>query len=220
MENSETKDSTQGEYEVTLEEYRGLRNEIMHRIRMQFQIIVAAVILVGAALPFIPAILESQRFVMFLAAAPVYLALGWLYFEQDTWITQAATYLNSEVRSRIAKALVNSRPVEQSEKDVPRLLQRILRWEDFRNEMLFGRCSGIVFSVIMLFFRLTLAAGAGLAALFAFVYFTSLNPSTHQQWHLIDATLFGFDVLLAIIVILTAVRTLWQYKGIKVQGKA
>ncbi len=217
MGKSESQYLTQREYEIDLEEYRTLRSEIMHRIQMQFQVIAAEVVLVGAAVPFIPTLLESQRFGMFLVAAPVYLGLGWLYFEQDTWIAQAATYLNSEVRSKLAKALVKEDAIEQGAENAAGPLGRILRWEDFRNEMLFKRTSGVVFLAMMLFFRLVLAAGAGSAAMYAFVYFSSLNPSTRQPWQWVDTVLFGFDSLLAIIVILTAIRTVYQYSRIRVK---
>lgn len=216
MEKNKNEDSPQREYELCLEEYRALRNEISHRIRMQFQIIAASLVLIAAAFPFIPSILEKERFFTFLLIAPIYLALGWLYFEQDTFITQAATYLNSEVRQKIAQILVKSRPSEQIEMGVD-LSKRILRWEDFRNELLFGRPLGRFWLYFMVFFRMVLAVGGGVAAILAFVQLTTLNSNICRLW---EYFLFGFDSLLAIIVISIGIRVYWQYKGIKVQATA
>lgn len=217
MNKNKIEDSPQREYELCLEEYRALRNEISHRIRMQFQIIAACLVLIGAAFPFIPSILESERFFTFLLIAPIYLALGWLYFEQDTFITQAATYLNSEVRQKIAKILVNSRPSEQIEKGGVDPSKRILRWEDFRSELLFGRPLSKIWFYLMIFFRMVLAVGGGIGAILAFVQLNSLNPNMCRLW---EYFLFSFDSLLAIIVISMGIRVYWQYKGIKVQAKA
>lgn len=217
MDKNKSEDSPQREYELCLEEYRALRNEISHRIRMQFQIIAASLVLIAAAFPFIPSILESEKFFTFLLIAPIYLALGWLYFEQDTFMTQAATYLNSEVRQKIAKILVDSYPNEQIEKGGVDPSKRILRWEDFRNELLFGRPVSRFWLYFMVFFRMVLAVGGGVAAILAFVLLTTLNPCTCRLW---EYFLFGFDSLLASIVISMGIRVYWQYKRIKVQAKA
>jgi hypothetical protein len=137
---------------VALVEYQDIRDEIHQRVNHQITIAGANVALGAAVLTF------SSHFANLPDALPFGLVfpfgvIGWLYFEQDVFITQAAAYAHAVLRP-----LITTRANEGSTEPVP-----LLEWEDFRNRRLFERRRDRRWLWMMIAFRYTATVGPGVA---------------------------------------------------------
>ena len=85
---------------VSLAEYEQVRNEIHQRGNHQVTIQGADVALLAAILSF-SGHFKSSHASLILALVFPFAFLGWYYFEQDLLITQAAAYIERELKERI-----------------------------------------------------------------------------------------------------------------------
>ena len=189
-------------------EYRALRDDIMRRVQLQVQIVAFTVLITGAGIPLVLEIVSSKLFIFFLLIAPLYFAVGWLYFEQDIFLTQAATYLNTTLRPSIIKSLNKNGIRDGLDKNF------IFYWEIFRNRALFGDLRKRIFIYTMTVFRLLVTVGPGLAAISGFLYYMKINPATARPWNGIEIFLLVCDIFLALVIIGMAARVVMSYRRI------
>lgn len=132
-----------GALDVMLAEYRSLADEIRQRTSNQFLILGGAVALMAATVPLYRGIPDPTRSLVPMVGPLLLFFVGWLYFEQDVFITHVAGYLHRDLRPRIQMQLVSDHGLSP--------LETVLRWESYRRSILFGRSRGLIWS--MAFFR-------------------------------------------------------------------
>ena len=138
-----------------MEEYRTLRAEIQQRVTNQLTIAGGNLALVAAAIQFV---LPNFGITGSTLLLPIlFAAVAWLYFEQDIFIIQAASYLHQRLRPAIIARLTSSEPGARVPDDV-------LAWESFRGDALFGQTFYRRFLWFMTAFRVIATAGPGLLA--------------------------------------------------------
>lgn len=136
---------------VALAEFEDIRFEIHHRVSHQLTIAGANVAIVVGVISFSSHFAHLPDAVPFGLVFP-FAVIGWLYFEQDVFITQAAAYLHTVLRPLIG-TLANT----GSPEPVP-----LLEWEAFRNRKLFGRPRDRAWLWMMIVFRYAATVGPGL----------------------------------------------------------
>lgn len=117
-------------HDAWFEEYKALRSDIIQRVQLQTQIIAFIILISGASIPLVFKIVDSRFFTFFLLISPLYFIVGWLYFEQDIFMTQAATYLNGVLRPKIIHSLDDKNIGDKLDKE------SIFNWEIYRNKIL------------------------------------------------------------------------------------
>lgn len=198
-------------HDAWFEEYKALRDDILRRAQLQVQIIVFIAIISGVSIPLAFKIVDSGLFIFFLLISPIYFIAGWLYFEQDVFLTQAATYLNSVLRPKIIQSLSDENIGEKLDND------SIFYWEIFRNRILFGDLKKRLFIYLMTLFRIMATTGPGLAAILGFIYYVSINSSTRRLWTGVEFFLLLFDIFLAFIILFLALKVITYYKKIIIE---
>jgi hypothetical protein len=198
-------------HDAWFEEYKALRDDILRRAQLQVQIIVFIAIISGVSIPLAFKIVDSGLFIFFLLISPIYFIAGWLYFEQDMFLTQAATYLNSVLRPKIIQSLSDENIGEKLDND------SIFYWEIFRNRILFGDLKKRLFIYLMTLFRIMATTGPGLAAILGFIYYVSINSTTSRPWTGFEFFLVLFDIFLALIIFSLALKVITCYKRISIE---
>jgi hypothetical protein len=167
--------------DAVLEEYKSLRAEILLRCQFQLIIMTATVVLVAAFVPFAAKYAGDSNLTVLFAAPLVFSATTWLYFEQDIFITQAATYLNSDLAVEVRKLL------PEADADL------IWRWEERREEMLLGTKKDRRLLSAMFAIRLSMVLGAGIVALVVGLV-VAADASVSQSVHWYDVPLIIADI--------------------------
>ena len=186
-----------------MEEYRTLRAEIQQRVTNQLTIAGGNLALVAAAIQFV---LPNFGITGTTLLLPIlFAAVAWLYFEQDIFIIQAASYLHQRLRPAIIARLTSSEPGARVPDDV-------LAWESFRGDALFGQTFYRRFLWFMTAFRVIATAGPGLAILLGIVVI-KLEPGIYPQAlkrynndPILDVVLFVVDAALQIALLHYAFR--------------
>lgn len=186
-----------------MEEYRTLRAEIQQRVTNQLTIAGGNLALVAAAIQFV---LPNFGITGSTLLLPIlFAAVAWLYFEQDIFIIQAASYLHQRLRPAIIARLTSSEPGARVPDDV-------LAWESFRGDALFGQTFYRRFLWFMTAFRVIATAGPGLAILLGIVVI-KLEPGIYPQAlkrynndPILDVVLFVVDAALQIALLHYAFR--------------
>jgi len=176
------------EAEALMEEYRSLRSEIGQRVQNQLYIIGGNLALISALLGILAKSFCIQNLTFILLTPMVFFAITWLYFEQDVFLTQAATYLHQHLRPIILRRIAEEAAGTEGE-------LVIMEWEKFRNEVLFRRTRNRVFLQLMVIFRLFATLGPGAAILCGAVYLALSEPCNLDQIGWIEYALFGFDIV-------------------------
>lgn len=176
------------EAEALMEEYRTLRSEISNRVQNQLYLIGGNLALLSACLGVLPKFFSMQNLLLILIMPMVFFVIAWLYFEQDVFLTQAATYLHQRLRPTILRRIAE-------ETALPEGGIEVMEWEQFRNEILFHRRRNRIFLQLMVIFRLFATLGPGAALLFSAIYLVLHNPSSWGQVGWIHYVLFGLDVI-------------------------
>jgi hypothetical protein len=194
-----------------LEEFRVLRAEIQQRVINQLTVAGANLVLVASASQYL-----VPRFginIITLAVPILFAAVAWLYFEQDIFIIDAASYIHRALRPAIiARVRDANRSVDRAE--------QILGWESFRGTILSRRTFGPWFLLFMTFFRAIVTAGPGLAILTG-VVIVWLDPhgfpdAVKHYDHAVfaDRFFFALDVVLQAVVLYFALHVITLYKTI------
>jgi hypothetical protein len=186
-----------------MEEYRTLRAEIQQRVTNQLTIAGGNLALVAAAIQFV---LPNFGITGSTLLLPIlFAAVAWLYFEQDIFIIQAASYLHQRLRPAIIARLTSSEPGARVPDDV-------LAWESFRGDALFGQTFYRRFLWFMTAFRVIATAGPGLAILLG-IAVIRLEPGIYPQAlkrynndPILDVVLFVVDAALQIALLHYAFR--------------
>lgn len=157
--------------DALIAEYKSLRDEIVQRINFQFLIMAGTVALLAALIPLAAKYANGHHVTVLFAAPLVFAATTWLYFEQDIFITQAASYLNNSLAPRLR---------EHVSQDVAGSL---MQWEIERHRMLFGNPTTKRLVDVMFWVRLFAVLGAGIAAmLVALVVIIEKSPDRVLRW--------------------------------------
>ncbi len=151
--------------EALIQEYISLRSEISQRIQHQLYIIGANITFFAAILTFLNPILTFERLTILLAMPMISFVIAWLYFEQDVFLTQAASYLHQGLRPAILARLPGK--IEDN--------ADVLNWEGFRRNVLFDKPQNRRFLRYMVWFRLLATLGPGIAIM-AVAGFIATNP--------------------------------------------
>ena len=176
------------ETEALMEEYRSLRSEISKRVQNQLYIIGGNLALLSALLGILAESFSIQNLTFILLVPMVFFVIAWLYFEQDVFLTQAATYLHQQLRPTILRRIAEE--TTQPEGEIA-----VMEWEKFRNEVLFRRRRNRIFLQLMVILRLFATLGPGAALLFGAIYLVLHNPCNFGQIGWIHYVLFRFDVV-------------------------
>lgn len=181
--------------DALIEEYKSLREEILRRCQFQLLIITVTVAIASAFIPLAARYSSEQHLTVLFAAPLIFSATTWLYFEQDIFITQAATYLNTG----LAPALRARLPA-----DVGGV---VMQWEVHRHEMLFvdRTANGLV--TAMFWVRLVAVLGFGVAAL-AVAIFVAIDESPGDSLH-------WYDYLLAVIDVAAIAALSWLSRYVR-----
>lgn len=139
--------------EAVIAEYQSLRSEILERCKFQLLIMGATVALAVAYFPLALAYTSGREVTVLLAAPLLFAATAWLYFEQDIFITQAASYLNQSLAPALRER------VSADARDI------VMQWEPERRRMLFDDPTTKTLVTLMFWMRLFAVLGAGIAAL-------------------------------------------------------
>lgn len=182
---------------VLLEEYRDLRSEIAQRVSNHLVILGGVVVLGAALVPLMKD--ESMRRPVLLVIPIIFGTVSWLYFEQDIFLTQAATYINNHLRPQLSRRVADP--------------SRLLGWEGFRNQVLFSRRENRVFLRIMTTFRLGATLGPGIAAvaIAPIVVLRQQNLQSVPTWQLV---LYAVDLLVVGLLVFQGTKVVKLYRGI------
>jgi hypothetical protein len=193
--------------DVMLAEYQSLEAEIRQRTTNQFLILGGAIAVVAATVPLYRGISDPTKSLLPMAAPLLLFFVGWLYFEQDVFITHVATYLHQELRQRIQMQLVKGRGQDA--------LDPVLLWEGYRSLVLFRRDRALL--VGMALFRLFFVCGpASVVAALTTMRF---------QWRAVDDFHHTLAVALAatgcaggVVLVGLALRVSFLYRRIAAAG--
>jgi len=184
------------ESDALMEEYKTLRTEIAQRVQSQFVITGANLAFLSAVLVKLPDWANADHVNLLLALPLVTPVIAWLYFEQDVFVTQAASYLHNKLRPAVMRRVASeasNTPVEP--------VEELMGWEDYRNELLFSRPRDRRFMMMLVVFRLLANTGPGVAMLLVGGYVLHATAArlcavTALQWVLIaaDGLAIGFSV--------------------------
>jgi len=198
------------ETEVLIEEYRSLRAEINQRVQNQLYIIGGNLALLAAAFQLIlPDLAKGKVTTLTLLCPFVFYVVAWLYFEQDVFLTQAATYLHQRLRPAILNRVQHSSGPATAVND-------ILGWEDFRNAVLFRQRTNRVFLKLMTAFRLLATLGPGVAILGAIVRVVILDKTIAFHSPVLWYFLYGFNLVALGVLIYLALHVIYLYSQIGV----
>lgn len=181
--------------DALIEEYKSLREEILRRCQFQLVIMAATVAITSAFIPLAAKYANGQNLTVLFAAPLVFAATTWLYFEQDIFITQAASYLNNSLAPALRKR------VSTDHGGV------IMQWEIERHRMLFddGKTKRLI--AIMFWVRLFAVLGSGIAALVvATVVALQESPGDALEW---------FDYVLATIDVAVIAGLAWLSRDVR-----
>jgi len=176
------------EAQALMEEYRTLRSEISNRVQNQLYLIGGNLALLSALLGVLAKSFSIQNLFLILIMPMVFFVITWLYFEQDVFLTQAATYLHQRLRPIILRRIAEETTLAEDKIEV-------MGWEKFRNEILFHRRRNRIFLQLMIIFRLFATLGPGLMLLISAIYLVFHNPCNWSQVEWIHYVLFGVDVI-------------------------
>ncbi|MGC1890451.1 MAG: hypothetical protein WA709_30965 [Stellaceae bacterium] len=171
-----------------IEEYKSLRHEIGQRVYYQYLIIGGELALVSAALGFLSQVFVVEKLNIFLLSPPIFIAISWLYIEQDVFITHAASYLHQTLRP-----LIISRIAEETQRPQDRI--SIMDWERFRNTVLFRTHANRFFFRVMLTFRLLATTMPVIGLLIGALYLILTKPDSYKNLNIFQYGLFGLDLL-------------------------
>ena len=175
------------EASALLEEYKVLRAEIAQRVQHQL-------IILGGNLTFLSAMVtafsdsfDMAHLTIILAIPLVSFVISWLYFEQDVFLTQAASYLHQSLRPTILKKIATDagKPPED--------FAAVLSWEDFRNKILFSISRNRTFLRIMVLVRLAANVGRGATLLLVALNLVLSQPAGFDDTTFLQRTLFVID---------------------------
>lgn len=183
--------------EVLLAEYTDLRGEIHQRVSNQLLVLGGNVALLAGVLPAYDRLKELAP-LSFLALPILFSIVAWLYFEQDIFLTQAATYLHKELGPRLSSVIQTG----SGNPPVP-----LFQWERFRGEVLFQRTRERRLLATMIVFRYLATMGPGIGGLALGLTNLRWGASDYKVraaaglMVLIDLTLVSFLTYLARLVI-------------------
>lgn len=140
---------------IYLAEYADLRDEIHQRINNQLLVLGGNLVLIVGIVPAYDRLLRLGPIAFFVLTL-AFAGASWIYFEQDIFVTHAATYLHRELRPAIVAQLTTA------DSTAP---HGIFEWERFRNEALFRRASDRRLMSVMLAFRYLGTMGPGVGSL-------------------------------------------------------
>lgn len=193
--------------ELLVLEYSDLRAEIHQRVANQLLILGGNIVLVAAVVPAYDR-LTALAPLSFLIIPLLFGVVAWLYFEQDIFLTQAATYIHRHLRPKLIETLPASPHAREAGDLVP-----VLGWEHFRGEILFGQRRERRLLTAMTFFRYLATMGPGTAALIIGIYFVFVQGD--GLWEYILACLLIIaDVAMAIYLATLARLVLRLYAEI------
>lgn len=196
------------EAEALLAEYNSLREEIGQRVQNQLYIVGGNLALLAAASQLVlPDLAKSHVTILALLTPQVFYVVAWLYFEQDVFLTQAATYLHQRLRPAI---LVRIRQVTAT----PIKSYDVMGWEDYRNEILFKKRMNRLFLKSMTVFRLCATLGPGVISLGAIIRCATFDRSLICHSSVLWYILFGLDVVGLGLLVLLAIHILDLYAEI------
>ncbi len=166
-----------------IEEYRSLRHEIGQRVQFQLLVMGGIIALSTALIPVAIDHVDTTNVTLLLAAPVVFAITAWLYFEQDIFITQAATYLNQDLAGAVRSRL----PTPQA--------HNVMQWEIRRGKMLFSTRASRRLIDVMFGFRLiaTLGPGATSFIVACGLVLTARDPLAAVHWW--DWVLAGVDLV-------------------------
>jgi hypothetical protein len=186
------------EWSAHLEEYKNLTDEIKRRVSYQLLILGGNITFISAVIGTFSDNFDADHLTMILLLPLVSFVIGWLFFEQDVFVTQPARYLHQALRPALLRCIAK-RTDGQAED-----LSKVMAWEAFRNKLLFDPGSSYHgFFRLMVLFRWFATIGPGLALLVAAAYITWRSPGglyavTLLQWFLftidIIGVIFGFVI--------------------------
>jgi hypothetical protein len=185
-----------------VEEYRTLRIEIGQRVQFQMLVMGGIVALSTVLIPIAVDRVHTGNVTPLLAAPIVFAVTAWLYFEQDIFITQAASYLNQDlavaVRSRLS----------------PDRSDYVMRWERRRNEMLFSTKRLRRLMDLMFGFRLlaTLGPGATSFVVACGLVLSAAEPIESMHWW--DWVLVAADLIVIAFLAWLSRYVLGLYRAI------
>src|SRR5262245_43495731 len=175
------------EASALLEEYKVLRAEIAQRVQHQL-------IILGGNLTFLSAMVtafsdsfDMAHLTIILAIPLVSFVISWLYFEQDVFLTQAASYLHQSLRPTILKKIATDAGKQ------PEDFAAVLSWEDFRNKILFSISRNRTFLRIMVLVRLAANVGPGATLLLVALNLVLSQPAGFDDTTFLQRTLFVID---------------------------
>ena len=189
--------------DIMMAEYNDLRNEIHQRVNNQLLIL-------GGSVALMAALVAAQEKLMLLApfsllGLPVVFAVvAWLYYEQDIFLIHAAKYLHRELRPTIGSELLR----ESSGPTV-----NVLRWEDFRGEVLFGSSRERSLLRVMIFFRFVATMGPGVIALMLGMLSVQWCTLSELERYIV-IILVSLDLLVTALLYFLSVLVVRMYKEI------
>jgi hypothetical protein len=154
-------------------------------------------ILLGANLTFLSAILakladslDLPHLTIVLAVPLVSFVICWLYFEQDVFLTQAASYLHRALRPNILKRIEHDDPDGTKGN-----IEGIFDWEKYRHNLLFQDSRNRLFMRLMIGFRLAATVGPGAVLFGIAIYVVLLPPWAITKLDYVQYMLLSIDLI-------------------------
>lgn len=173
------------EGDALMEEYKALRSEIAQRVQSQFVITGANLAFFSAVLVKLPDWANADHLDLLLALPLVTPIITWLYFEQDVFVTQAASYLHNALRPAVMQRVVSEAASSTLEP-----VEQLMNWEGYRNTVLFQDPRNRRFMRMLVVFRLFANIGPGTAMFLVGVWILHetvvLCAVTRLQWFLLS----------------------------------
>ena len=190
--------------QVLLAEYGDLRSEIHQRVNNQLLVIGGNIALLAAVLPAYD-ILADKAPVSFLVLPLLFSFVAWLYFEQDLFLTEAATYLHRELRPQVERELHGETPGRHP--------VAVMQWERFRGEILFTRRRERRLLTITFAFRYLATMGPGVGGLALGLSELSWGSRTLAV-QIVSVVLIAVDVVLIAFLVFLARLVVRLYEEI------
>lgn len=146
-------------FQMHVEEYKHLTDEIKRRVSYQILLLGGNITFVSVVIDKISERLDSAHLTALLVVPLVSLVIVWMFFEQDVFITQAASYIHRSLRQKIISSIEAGQAGQGGAH--PPIPADILDWEGFRHNALFGTWANRAFMWAMAQFRLLATAGPG-----------------------------------------------------------
>jgi len=146
-------------FALALEEYKALLSEVSERVKNEFTIMAASLTITSGSIAAL-GLIQSQRLLASLAIPLISIVFGALYFQQESAIAVAATYIRNQLRPFILTLLSET----QAETVIP-------DWEAFRRKAIYRAPLPVrVFSIIPTFAAILpgFAVLAGVTSVVAF----------------------------------------------------